>query len=202
MDDGVRDGDLINAQEGDADALTRLLARFGPEVRAGLKVQPIWRSVIDEDDIMQVTYTEAFLRIGSLTAISAEAFCNWLHVIARNNLRDAIRGLEAQKRPHPSRRVAGSGDSYDGLAELLGVTTSTPSRAAAREDIRAAVERGLALIPADYAAAVRMMDIEGLTAREAAAKVNQSEAAIVMRAVRGRERLRDVIGSPSRFFMA
>ncbi|MGE0481865.1 MAG: RNA polymerase sigma factor [Phycisphaerae bacterium] len=200
MADGVHDGDLAKAQDGDADALTRLLARYGPEVCAGLQIQPPWRSVVDPDDIMQVTYTEAFLRIGSFTADSPDAFCNWLRVLARNNLRDAIRGLEAQKRPHPRRRVVDNGEVYDCLAEILGVTTSTPSRAAARCDIQAAVEAALTMIPADYAAAVRMIDLEGLSAREAAARLGQSEAAVVMRAVRGRDRLRDVIGSPSRFF--
>lgn len=202
MGESVLEADLAKAQEGDADALSRLLAHFGPEVRAGLQVQPRWRSVLEPDDVMQVTYTEAFLRIGSFTAQSADSFCAWLRVLARNNLRDALRGLEAQKRPQPNRRIVDDGEGYVCLAELLGVTTSTPSRAAAREEIRTAVNKALTLIPADYAEAVRLIDLEGLSAREAAARLTCSEGAVVMRAVRGRERLRDVMGSPSRFFSA
>src|SRR5262245_41546544 len=54
------------AVAGDRDALTRLLKKFGPQVRARLSISSSWQSVLDLDDVMQVTYMEAFLRIGQL----------------------------------------------------------------------------------------------------------------------------------------
>lgn len=200
MHDVAFDSELQAARQGDPDALSRLLLRYGPEVRASLSIQAHWRTVIDPDDIMQVTYTEAFLRIGAFTSAHPDAFLGWLRLLAQNNLRDAIRGLEAQKRPNPRRRVQGAGDGYSALVAVLGVTTSTPSRAAALEDIRAAVEQALAMLPRDYADAVRLIDLEGLSSKEAGERLGRSAAAAVMLAVRGRERLREVLGSDTRFF--
>ncbi len=197
--DSHADNDLRRAQAGDPEALSRLLARYGPLVRADLQIQSHWRSVIDPDDIMQVSYTEAFLRIGSFAADDEEAFAAWLTALARNNLRDAIRGLEAQKRPDPRRRIQDN-DGYVEFAAMLGVTTSTPSRAAARQELKQALDRALQMIPADYAAAVRLLDLEGHPAEEAARRLGRSPGAAIMLAVRGRARLREVLGSGSRFF--
>ena len=55
------------------------------------------------------------------------------------------------------------------LAEI-GVTTTTPSRHAAQHEVRSAMEHALTLLPPDYAAAVRLYDIEGLSIAEVAEK--------------------------------
>lgn len=197
-EDGLWADELQKARKGDPDALSRILAHCGPIVRARLKIQPHLQSALDADDVMQVTYTEAFLRIGRFSSDEIDDFVGWLLVSARNNLRDAVRALEALKRPNPRRRIACEADGYPRLGELLGVTTSTPSRAVAAQEIRDAVDRALDLIPTDYAEAVRLIHLEGLSAHEAAARLGQLSGAVVMRAVRGRERLREVIGSASR----
>lgn len=191
--------DLQAAQQGDPDALSRLLARHSAMVRAAVQIQPHWQSLIDPDDILQVTYAEAFLRIGSFSAECETAFGHWLAVMARNNLRDAIRALEAEKRPDPRKRVD-NGEGYLDFAESLGVTTSTPSRAASRQEIKAVVEQALGMIPADYAQAVRLIDLEGLPSAAVAVRLQRSRGAVVMLAVRGRARLREVFGSGTRFF--
>ena len=94
---------LDQAVQGDADALMALLRQFGPAIRRRLDINQAWRSKLDAADVMQVTYLEAFLRIGQLKTRDSEVFAAWLTRIAENNLRDAVRQFQRLKRPDPRR---------------------------------------------------------------------------------------------------
>ncbi|HKQ47858.1 MAG TPA: RNA polymerase sigma factor [Phycisphaerae bacterium] len=195
---------LQRAVEGDVAALRLLLERFGGEVRQRIagRIDKRWQALLDEDDVMQVTYLEAFLHIDQLTARDTQSFLAWLTRIAENAIRDAIRGLSRQKRPDPARRIAPATvtDSYVGLLECLGVTTTTPSREAVSRDaaevLKAAVER----LPPDYRTAVHLYDLEGRTVSDVAAAMNRSVGAVHMLRARGHDRLRQDLGSSSQFF--
>lgn len=97
---------------------------------------------------MQVTYTEAFLRIGTMQARNEKSFVAWLSQIAQNNLRDAIRALECGKRPNPKHRAL-LPDARSSVCDLLELgaaqsnllRTATPDRFAAKS--AAAVGRAL-----------------------------------------------------------
>ncbi|MCK4660113.1 MAG: hypothetical protein KAV82_11380 [Phycisphaerae bacterium] len=93
------------AVDGNADALDVLLREYGPQVRRRLSISSAWQGTLDGADVMQVTYMEAFLRIGQFAGRTPETFVAWLTRIAENNLRDAIKELERAKRPDPRRRV-------------------------------------------------------------------------------------------------
>jgi RNA polymerase sigma-70 factor, ECF subfamily len=195
---------LQKAVEGDAAALRALLEHFGPEVRRRItsQIDKRWRASLDEDDVMQVAYLEAFLHIDQLTARDSVSFLAWLTRIAENALRDAIRGLSRQKRPDPARRlvaVAGD-DSCIALLECLGVTTTTPSRQAARHDAAALLENAVAGLPEDYKTAVRLCDLEGRPTAEVAVGMGRSVGAVCMLRARAHDRLRQVLGSSSQFF--
>src|SRR5437764_231060 len=71
---------LSRAVEGDASALRALLKRFGPQAREAIrgKIDKRWQSVLDEDDVMQVAYLEAFLHIDQLTGRDPASFVAWL----------------------------------------------------------------------------------------------------------------------------
>ena len=69
---------LARATGGDDDALSALLQRHGPRVRRELAIGKQYQSLIDPDDVMQVTYVEAFARIGGFTPTGPEAFLAWL----------------------------------------------------------------------------------------------------------------------------
>src|SRR5262245_35309763 len=98
---------LEHAVNGDAAALRTLLERYGAQVAGEIRPQigRAWQSALDADDVMQVTYIEAFLQIGSLTARDPAGFLGWLRRIAQHNLRDAIKELDRKKRPPPAKRV-------------------------------------------------------------------------------------------------
>ena len=194
---------LQRAVEGDTAALRVLLEHFGGEVRKRIsgRIDKRWRASLDEDDIMQVTYLEAFLHIDQLTARDPTSFLTWLTRIAENALRDAIRGLSRQKRPDPGKRVGITNtDSYIGLLECLGVTTTTPSREAVRRDSVAILESAVGRLPEDYRAAVRLYDLEGRSVAEVAAGMGRSVGAVHMLRARAHDRLRQDLGTSSQFF--
>jgi len=123
------------ALSGDAGAMEQLLAKSEAPLRtalAGQIAQP-FQAVLDVDDVIQVTFIEAFLRIGQFTDRGPGSFLAWLTTLARNNLRDAIKALRAEKRipRHRMVSVGAESDSYEGLLAQLGSTTTTPSGVAA-----------------------------------------------------------------------
>lgn len=199
------DSELIRrAIAGDEGALGELLSRHAGALRARLhgKIGEVWRSVLEEDDVLQVTYLEAFLRIGSFEDRGEGSFMAWLTRIAENNLRDAIRGLERAKRPDPRRQVRPTNpeESYAGLVEVLGVTYTTPSMNAARGEMVREMERMLKRLPEDYERVIRMYDLEGKDIEEVCRELGRKSGAVYMLRARAHERLASLLGSESRFF--
>lgn len=195
---------LQQAVEGDTVALRALLEHFGGEVRQRIsgRIEKRWRTSLDEDDVMQVTYLEAFLHIDQLTARDSTSFLAWLTRIAENALRDAVRGLSRQKRPDPARRLTAAAgvDSYAGLLDCLGMTTTTPSREAVRRDAAAILQTAVARLPEDYKTAVQLYDLEGRPVTEVACEMRRSVGAVHMLRARAHDRLRQDLVSSSRFF--
>lgn len=190
---------LTQAMQGDEGALCELLEAIGTQIRLGLQIGPKWQGLIEPDDVMQVTYLEAFLRIGDFTAATVPGFRQWLRRIAENNLRDAIRELECDKRGHKVERSVSEDSHTTLLAKVVG-TQSTPSRIASRREIQDFVEDGLQRLPREYAQVVRLCEIEGKTGPEAAAIMQRSHGAIRMLLCRAKDRLREVLISGSAFF--
>jgi RNA polymerase sigma-70 factor (ECF subfamily) len=174
----------------------------GPQIRRQLAIAKPYQSLIDADDVMQVTYIEAFLQIDRFRPKGPDSLSSWLRQIAQNNLRDAIKALRSEKRLPPSRRIepAQGDDSSSALYELFGATISTPSRRAARDEIKALLESAITKLPPDYATAVRLFDLEERTGPEVAAAMGRSRGAVHMLRARAHDRLREDLGSASRFF--
>lgn len=197
------DGDLVTkAVGGDADALSALLERFGPQVRKKLAIGRRWQSVLSADDVMQITYIEAFLQIEGLVLRGDSAFGAWLKTLAENNLRDAIRELSRKKRPPPAKRIdaRGEGSSYIDLLEHLGATTTTPSRVACGREAKSMIEAAMKQLPEDYATVVRLYDLEDLSGPEVGAAMNRSRGAVVMLRTRALDQLRQLLGASTCFF--
>jgi RNA polymerase sigma-70 factor (ECF subfamily) len=189
---------LCAATRGDPAALSELLAICGPPLaaRVATRIAAKWRSALDADDVMQVTYFEAFLHIRDFVPRGPGAFEAWLRRIADNNLRDAVRDLSRAKRPQPERRVqTGSRDeSAAVLLENLGVTLTTPSRHAGRPEACTALQAAIDRLPADYAQVVALYDLQALPAAEVAARMERSEGAVYMLRSRALDRLRETLG--------
>lgn len=195
---------LTAARGGDQDGLVTLLAAAGPQVRRRIagRIPAVLRSSIEEDDVMQVTFLEACLSIGRFATGGVPEFTAWLTRMAENNLIDAIRALESGRRPNPRKRIVPSAreDSYLGLAEMLGATSSTPSLNAARGEVCSVLDAALRLLPSDYERVVRLYDLEGRSITEVAAELKRSEGAVYMLRARAHERLKEELGASSQYF--
>lgn len=196
------DARLRAAVAGDVDAMTVLLNECAPDVERSLSIAREWRSVLEPADVMQVTYLEAFMRMAQYDPERSEPFRAWVQRIAENNLRDAIRGLQRQKRPQPSDRVVlpNGADSTADLFEQLGVTTTTPSRHVTREERSSRLNAALDALPDDYARAVRLYDLDGLPIGEVSRQMGRSTGAVHMLRARAHDRLRQVLGPESGWF--
>jgi RNA polymerase sigma factor (sigma-70 family) len=188
------------AVTGDETALTTLLERYGVSIRQGLSISPKWRSQIDPDDVMQITYFETFLRIKDLRRTTTAGFVGWLRSIAENNLRDAVRAMECDKRPQDRIQDCGDGDSYTTLLDRISGSTTTPSRAAGRREVQQLVEDALRKLPPDYEKVLRLCELECRTAPEAAVILGRSHGAVRMLHARAKDRLREVLMASSAYF--
>jgi RNA polymerase sigma-70 factor (ECF subfamily) len=191
------DGELVpRAIAGDTEALSELLGRHGPAVERSLDINAAWRTVIDPADVMQVTYLEAFMQVGRLADSDPNTFVSWLRRIAHNNLRDAIRGLEREKRPQPHQRVQASHfeDSLTDLCNLLGATSTTPSREVNRNELVGLMRTAIDALPRSYADVIRLYDLEGQPIAEVARHLQRSPGAVHMLRARAHDQLRHQLG--------
>ncbi len=195
---------LERAVAGDAAALRPLLEQYGPQVREVIrgKIGRRWQGVLDEDDVMQVTYLEAFLHIEQLVARDPASFTVWLMRIADNVLRDTLKELERQKRAPAAQQVlaVGASDSHVALLASLGHTSSTPSQHVARDEAAGIVDGVMRKLPPDYRTVVQLVDLEGRTLAAAAILMGRSTGAVHMLRIRAHHRLRELLGSESRYF--
>lgn len=194
---------VSRARRGDAEALSRLLETCGPRLADALagRIGQTWRSLLDVDDVIQVTFLEAFLRIDSCTAADARSFLAWVTRIAEHNLTDAVRELGRAKRHPPGRQEPGD-DGRGSCAKLMDALTggSTPSQRASRNEACAAIEKALTHLPPDYQKVIRLYDLEGRTAREVSEAMGRTQGAVHMLRARAHDRLRQALGSESRYF--
>lgn len=201
---GLTEETLIRqAVSGDQAALTTLLEQAGVQLHAELeaRIAAPYRSLVDAADIVQITCLEAFLRIRSFVPAGPDSFLSWLRRIGDNNLRDAIRELDRDKRPSPRRNVAAmsNDESYATLVEQIAGTSTTVSRAAGRNELKQIVDEALQKLPADYERVLRLYELEGLSAPEVASAMSRSHGAVRMLLARARDCLAETLGSGARF---
>jgi len=197
------DQDLLRqAAEGNGDSLARLVEEHGLIVRrqVATEIPQKWQSVLSVDDVMQQTYTDAFVDAhrfssdgGSLTA--------WLLSLARYNLIDALRMLEADKRGGGRRRLSlSANESLIALWETIGGSHTTPSGHAAKNEARAALENSIEKLPESYRRVVQLYDLEGQSMDEVAKALDKNSGAVYMMRTRALRKLRALLGSDSKYF--
>jgi RNA polymerase sigma-70 factor (ECF subfamily) len=131
------------------------------------------RSDADADDVLQ----EVFLRVqrGLASLRDEERFGPWLWRIVRNGIADHHRGRAPAAMPDPDAIVAAEDDG-----------------AAARE-LASCIAPFVGELPSPYREAVTMVDLEGLTHGEAAARAGVTEPGMKSRVQRGRAKLRGLV---------
>jgi len=194
------------ASAGEQEALAALIQRHGPVVRARLSgaIPARWQSMLALDDVMQQAYTDALLGISTFVPRGEGSFAAWLTTLAKNNLLNAIRMFEADKRGGDRRRIASarasnSDESAADLFEMLGGESRTPSRVVARGEACTAMHEALQKLPPIYQQVVRQYDLLGQPIEAVARELGRSPGATYMLRGRAHRMLAEIMGAASRF---
>ena len=201
MANDSHDSLIAAAIAGDRDAVAKLLEEHGEALRRRVqsKIAKRFQSVLDVDDVVQVTFLEVFLRIGRFENRGVGSFQAWLRRIADNNLIDAIRSLEAAKQMPPEKRITfqNGGESSAALLDVIGFTTGTPSRQAVATETHALLRQAVSQLPRDYAQVLTLYDLEGVPMDDVAKKLGRSAGAVYMLRARALDYLRESWGGQS-----
>ena len=188
--------------------LMTLMEKYGLEIRRRIaaEIPAVYRSLLDADDVMQETYTDAFLAADRDHLPQIRAFRAWLHKIAECNLRDALKHLDAYKRGEVRQRrdLHSQGDSYNVLYEELVPDSrsyggKTPSNENILNERRKAVMAAVNRLPDPHRTVILLYDIEERSIDEVALNIGRSVGATYMIRYRALEMLREILGSGSRF---
>src|SRR5262245_53177899 len=151
----------------DAEAFAHLVGRHGPMVLA------VCRRVLgcahDAEDAFQATFLVLARRAAAVGR--RHLLANWLYGVAYRTAREA-------------RRAAAARRAKEQRAAAMRDTTVVPD--GPEPDLHEVLDRELAALPEAYRAAVVVCDLEGLSRREAAARLGWTEGAVAGRLSRGR----------------
>ena len=152
---------VAKAIEGDRVAIQQLLMTHMAAVSrfAAGRLPAAARDVIDPEDIVQQTFTEAFRSVSRFRPQADASFRSWLTAIAENKIMDAVKGLQRQKRGGERQRIrqvaATDTHSVTDLVNLLSGGGHTPSRSVAGHEAVRAVQQAIGELPEEYQQAVQ-----------------------------------------------
>lgn len=185
---------IDRARGGDAAALTAILTETYPSVlrRVAARLPIALATVVDAEDVLQEAHVAAFRHIATLQSSDPETFQRWLGAIALYKLRRAIRTHLALKRGGGQNIVRES--ALDDLLSSLSGPGLTGSRTMARrEEAADALREAIGALPADCAAALRLVYFEGHSVAEAARQMGRTPRAVHNLCFKGRQRLRKLL---------
>jgi RNA polymerase sigma-70 factor (ECF subfamily) len=131
----------------------------------------------DVDDVLQDVFVRMQRGLSSIR--DEERFTSWLFQVARSSVAEHVRA----KARHP---IAPQDD-----VELPAAPVDDDDREASRS-LSSCVTLFVAQLPSPYREAVTLVELEGLTAREAAEMVGISLSGMKSRVQRGRQQLREM----------
>lgn len=204
--------DTANARElvdravgGDRAALERLmLDHYGTLLRqVDQRLPKSLQSVVDAEDIVQLTYAQVFARIDQYEDRPDGSFLSWMQAIAENRLRDAIRAQRRKKRGGDRVRVSAAPvdkqSAAANLFDLLAASGNTPSRSVARREGIRAIQIVVAGLPDEHRQAVELRYFEGYSLEETAQRMGRSTGAVRGLLDRAKKKMREALERASRF---
>ncbi|MCK4341176.1 MAG: sigma-70 family RNA polymerase sigma factor [Phycisphaerae bacterium] len=192
------------ARQGDRTALKILLLRIRDRLKLHVsnRMPPDLASTTEPDDIIHETWLKVFRRIASFEPRGPGSLYAWTRTIAENVLKNAAEAERADKRGgnrRVSQAYAAGTDSCPGLLDGTAGKEHTPTWTLRRREADLWAKAAVGRLPDHYRRAVTLVDIEGESRKDAAAKMEITKRALDGLLRRGREMLRDELGSPLRF---
>jgi len=187
------------AQNGDREALGRLLERYGPYLRvlAARQVGGRLARRLDGSDIVQQTFLEAQRDFGRFRGTTGPEVIGWLTRILDHNVAGAIRdhALAAKRAVGREESVAGGSDGSAAWPPEPASGRSSPSQRAMAGEQAAFLARALEALPEEQREAVRLRHLEGWPLAQIAEHLGRSPVAAASLIKRGLQALRDQLAS-------
>jgi|GEM_PF-6232010 len=178
-----------------------LVKRFGehePMLRAFIVSQLPQgiRRLIDVDDIIQETYSDAWKHIGDFRGGSLPA---WLNIVAKRNIIDRIRSLNTRRRGGDVRTWRlGMGNDSASSGIAVASPQESPSKGAVAAENRRHLERCIAKLSPRYQLVITRSFFDHRSDQELADELQISKKAVQMLLKRATDKLRDKLLSKVR----
>ena len=175
---------VARAQEGDREALDRLLERHSARVLAIVRYRlgPRLRESVESGDILQETFLAAVKAFPSFEMRDEGSLIHWLaklverQIIAQADYHGAKK-REAARRVSLERTHGGSGQLSGSVPMLHADETTAPLEKLAKAEERAAVERAMDALPAEYRELLLLRNYAGASWESVAEATGRPSAA-------------------------
>lgn len=205
MNEGGGMSDRVQeAIDGDATSLKLLLVETWASLGRRLvgQIPRDLRACVGPEDIVQDALIQIVRHLHTFEPRGPKSFERWATTIAFRELQNVIRWHRASKRGGKVFVLPQAQDHKDSLFALFDAIRSselTPSRYMARDEAAEATRDALAELPCDSREAIWRVCVEGQSAVDAGAAMGRSARAIHSLCHRARERLRGLLGHPTRY---
>jgi RNA polymerase sigma-70 factor, ECF subfamily len=171
---------LVRARDGDAEAREALLERLRPRIvlwvsaRLGARLS----AEVEPEDIAQDVLLAMHKRLDDFKGDDRRAFLGWIFTVAENRIRDLADRAGAGKRQR---------------AELPRREQTTPSQAAAREELARRLADAVGRLDEPHRQVIQMRRFEEMEVNEIARRLDRSENAVRILYCRAIAALREVM---------
>jgi len=187
---------------GERVALERLLLAHYDELAVHItaKLPARLQATQAVEDILQITFCQAFRDIAGFEPREGPTFGAWLAKIANNRLLDAIKQHDGPKRGGDWQRISENVRDESRILSLLdwiAAAEPSPSSIVARDEALQALHVALASLAPDERDAIRLRLLEGKSLEETAAVLGRTPDAVRGLVHRGKEHLQAAMGRAS-----
>lgn len=156
---------LVKARDGDAEAREELLERLRPRLVlwASARLGPKLRQECDPEDVAQDVLLAVHKRLDDFQGHERRAFLGWIFTVAENRIRDLADRVGAAKRQP---------------GELPRHDMTSPSQAAAREELARKLAESVARLDEPHRRVIQMRRFEEMEVPEIAKAMDRSENAV------------------------
>jgi RNA polymerase sigma-70 factor (ECF subfamily) len=182
-------GLIERIKNGDREAFSALFEKHRPRLAVLIhyRLSPELRRFFEVDDILQETFLEAFRDFDQFTYQSPGSFMSWLVRISDHVMADLARSQGRQKR-HAAEILRFRSESNPAGPEPI--DSRTPSRVFAEEEGLQKLLAQLNALPENYRQAILLVKAEGLTTKEAAARLGKTSESMALLLHRALKRFR------------
>jgi RNA polymerase sigma-70 factor (ECF subfamily) len=156
---------LVRARDGDAEAREALLERLRPRIVlwASARLGARLSAEVEAEDVAQDVLLAMHKRLDDFKGHDRRAFLGWVFTVAENRIRDLADRAGAAKRQR---------------AELPRREQTTPSQAAAREELARRLAEAVARLDEPHRQVIQMRRFEEMEVPEIARRLDRSENAV------------------------